>query len=196
MISLAMKQSFLLRLNESKLINIKKSSKDMGLSANEYINFIIDEKRVAAQAYQEDNPIIKVISKSSLFEKIEGIILFGSVAKKVDTNSSDIDLLLVMNQGTRINRSLYSVWDDEIESKLTKIITASREVSPHFVEYPMTIDDVHSLWLEVSISGIPLYKRTNKIDQILEKIRLAIAENKFIRKNSHGQPYWIRNENN
>jgi predicted nucleotidyltransferase len=169
----------------------------MGLSVNQYINSIleedsIDKKLTNSNLKAKDDKLIEIIKKSSLFENLEGIILFGSVAKKIDTANSDLDLLLVMRQGTKINRSLYTTWDNEVENKLTKDITKGKEVSPHFVELPNNLDQVHSLWLEVSISGIPLWERNSNINSILEKIRLSIAENEFTRKNTHGQPYWIR----
>jgi predicted nucleotidyltransferase len=121
-------------------------------------------------------------------------VLFGSMAKGIETDTSDCDLLLVLSSDSSISRSLYKKWDEEVLDKITLTMSKGREISPHFVRFTNNFEDIHSLWLEVAISGIVLWSHDLETELLLQKIRLAIANGRFVRKTTHGQPYWIRNE--
>ena len=94
----------------------------------------------------------------------------------------------------KITRKLYTLWDDEVEGSIKDSLLAGREINPHFVALPKDLSEVHSLWLEVALSGIVVWKRGCEIDNQPQKIRLPIATGRFQRKVTHAQPYWIRSE--
>jgi len=115
--------------------------------------------------------------------KVCAIVLFGSVVRKEETETSDIDLLLVLKEDIPINRELYREWD---------ILPHVKEISPHFIQIPKDPLEVSGLWYEVAMEGIVLWYSDMIIFQILQKLRTAIAEGKIKRMFSHGHPYWIK----
>jgi predicted nucleotidyltransferase len=194
-----MKQSFLLRVPEQKFVRLKKLAKSSGVSINEYLNSVFDQSTALTSVgssgiHQIDQRILDRIKAASFSTDLVAIILFGSMAKGTETEASDCDLLLVLSSAQKITRKLYTLWDNEVENGINASITAGREINPHFVGMPKDLSEVHSLWLEVALSGIVIWKRDCEIDNQLQKIRLAIASGGFQRKVTHGQPYWIRKE--
>lgn len=181
-----MNDKFLLRLPPGKLKKIKNKSSTLGLSVNQYINLKLESNETS------ESSLVEIIKKSSLSSKIIALVLFGSVAKKTSDQTSDFDLLIVLDEHEKISRSLYAVWDTEVDCKLTPVMTDGKIASPHFVNFKSDLKDIHGLWLEIAISGIVLWKKNDKIDLLLQKMRTAIADNLFTRKLTHGQPYWIR----
>ena len=194
-----MKQSFLLRLPEQRFVRLKKLAKSSGVSINEYLNSIFDQSTAltsieASGMHKIDRRILDRIKAASFSSDLVAIILFGSMAKGAETEVSDCDLLLVLASAQKITRKLYTLWDDEVEGSIKDSLLTGREINPHFVALPKDLSEVHSLWLEVALSGIVVWKRGCEIDNQLQKIRLAIATGRFQRKVTHAQPYWIRSE--
>jgi len=189
-----MKQSYLLRLPEDKMASVKRAAKDNGLSLNEFILRKLDDSlKPKAFSYQYKE-LVEIILKSSLEKEIKSILLFGSVATGEASASSDLDLLIVLDKRVPIRRSLYQKWQDEIDHYITPAFSSGRIISPHFVSLPDTIGEAQSLWLEIAISGVILWKTDTQIDQWIHVLRTAIASGVFQRKLSHGHPYWIRND--
>lgn len=122
-----------------------------------------------------------------------GVILFGSRAKGEATESSDTDLLLVLEKGTVLSRDLYTAWDDHLRARPG--VADSMKLTPHFAVLADEAEACGSLWLEVSLSGIPIWEKyPGKIEKTLFHIREAIAEGRFSRRMSHGHPYWVRRD--
>lgn len=188
-----MKQSFLLRLPSDQLTQLQEKAAETGESVNKFLGSIINKNLSGITSEDNKNELVEIIRSSSLSCNLEAIIIFGSVAKGLDTKNSDLDVLLVLSERSKISRSLYRTWDEEIADKISKQISHGKEVSPHFVSMPRDIDNIHSLWLEIAISGIVLWKANPKIEYTIQNIRLAIAKGCFTRKETHGHPYWIRN---
>jgi predicted nucleotidyltransferase len=189
-----MKQGFLIRMDEADLRRLQARAKKSGVSINMYINQILSDHStpVSKSARDSSSQFLKPILEASFSSELVAILLFGSVAKGFDSESSDVDLLLVMDSRTKITRSLYATWDKEIEGRLDRIYFDGREVSPHFTSLPKDLADFHGLWLEVAISGIVLWRKDNRVDNLLINIRTEIASGAFKRKESHGHPYWLR----
>ena len=129
--------------------------------------------------HSELDPIIDFF-RETLF----GIVLFGSAARGDDNESSDIDLLLIVN--LPINRKLYSKWDQELNS------IVSEKFSPHFVNIPQNPLQSGSIWLEAAMDGVICYDPNGLVSSFLKELRGLIAEGIFERKLSHGHPYWAR----
>jgi predicted nucleotidyltransferase len=187
-----MSQNFLLRLPEAKMLAIKKIASKNKISINKYLNDLLDKKTIPQEMNGSYDDFLKIIKSSPFFKDIKAIILFGSVAKGIENESSDCDILLVMSDKIKISRSLYTIWDNEIENKITPEMSMGKEISPHFVSLPKEVSDAHSLWLEVAISGILLWRKDLEIEFFLQNIRSNIANGNLKRKLTYGQPYWIR----
>ncbi|PIR17768.1 MAG: hypothetical protein COV46_02910 [Deltaproteobacteria bacterium CG11_big_fil_rev_8_21_14_0_20_49_13] len=135
-------------------------------------------------SYQEFEPVVKKL-KEKFKDKLSGVVLFGSKATGEATESSDIDLLVILDGSVEIDRSLYSWWDDNV-------IWSDRELNPHFVSQPKDISEVSGLWFEVSISGKIIYQRGMIVDSIFAEIKKFIADGLVRRYISNGHPYWVR----
>lgn len=115
------------------------------------------------------------------------IVLFGSTARGEATSSSDIDLLIVFDESKTINREHYSQWDQLLKNS---------KISPQFVHLPNTKEPIGSLWLEAAVDGEILYDRNNIAKRTLIDIRSQISKGCYVKKESHGHPYWLRQEAN
>lgn len=120
--------------------------------------------------------------------KLVGVALFGSAARGNATSASDIDLLVVLEPGTRIERSLYDRW--EVVMRAGGVL--SRRVSPQFVALPATPSEAGGIWLEVAREGIVLDDRESRLARFLISLRDLIASGAVTRKTVHGHPYWVR----
>jgi len=119
-----------------------------------------------------------------------GLVLFGSAARGEATPESDIDLLLVLERGSRLSRKLYSEWDELVRSVLTQ--SGGREISPQFVRLPSTPLEGGGLWFEAALEGIVLWERGRRVSQVIRSIREAMARGLLRRETAYGQPYWMK----
>ncbi|HMO18191.1 MAG TPA: nucleotidyltransferase domain-containing protein [Oligoflexia bacterium] len=188
-----MSNSFLLRLPQDRLDILKNIAGTMNCSLNKVINRALEQFLTSRNLQGSQSEIISSILGASFGPEVRAIILFGSVAKNTASAKSDYDLLIVLSEETEIKRSLYTHWDNEVAPLLTPEMTQGMDASPHFVNLKSDLDEVHGLWLEVAISGKILWEKDTKTESLLHILRLAISQNRFTRKLSHGQPYWIRN---
>lgn len=136
-----------------------------------------------------------LLSKSKLKAagfNLVGLVLFGSFARGQADSLSDIDLLLILPVGTELSREWYSRWDARLEPQLRSV--THRRVNPQFVTLPRSPEEAGSLWLEVAGEGIILWEDDLKISTLLHGLRTQIKSRIFVRQESHGQPYWVRNK--
>jgi hypothetical protein len=121
--------------------------------------------------------------------QLVGIVLFGSAARGDATETSDVDLLVVLENATRIERSLYDRWDRVIESRGRH---GEGRVSPQFAALPPSPETVGGLWLEVAREGIVLDDRDGRLAKFLISLRDFVASGAVSRRKVHGHPYWVR----
>ena len=119
-------------------------------------------------------------------DDIDGLVLFGSMARGQQTASSDIDLLIVLNRSTILDRDVYSRW------KLGRF--AGREIAPLFVHLPADGERVGGLWLEVALDGVVLFDRDLRVTRFLSRVRNLVAGGRVRRMITHGHPYWVYSE--
>ena len=119
---------------------------------------------------------------------IEGLVLFGSLARGRQTANSDIDLLVVLNRSVVLDRDLYSRW------QLRKF--EGREVAPLFVHLPGKGGRIGGLWFEVALDGIVLFDRDLHLSRFLAHVRSLVAEGRVRRMVTHGHPYWVHDDKN
>jgi predicted nucleotidyltransferase len=116
-------------------------------------------------------------------DSIEGLVLFGSFARGREIASSDIDLLVVLNESVTLDRDVYSRW------QLRRF--SGREVAPLFVQIPGDGERVGGLWFEVAMDGIVLFDRDLRLSRFLAHVRNTVADGRVKRMVTHGHPYWV-----
>lgn len=179
---------FVLRLPTELHGKLVKISKSKNLSLNTLCNRLI-VSGLGVKSEDEDIPpecieITKQLRKK-FKDKLIGVMLFGSYIKGESTESSDIDILIVIDKNIPIVRSLYSWWDTTIKWSGEKV------VSPHFVKYPKDPKDVSGIWLEVAGTNIILFEKGSKITKIVAALKNLISSGGVRRYISNGHPYWV-----
>ena len=101
------------------------------------------------------------------------------------TAGDHIDLLVVIEAGVPITRSLYREWEGAVPA------WNGREIDRHVVHLSAPDDPVSGSWAEAAVCGLVLYDRELAISRRLIAIREHIAAGGLVRRMSQGQPYWI-----
>lgn len=190
---------FVLRISPKLHSILRKRSEKEGISLNTLCSDILSSASDKSSFISSPNSeFISKLFFDKLLEtwknKLCGIILFGSVARQEQTDSSDIDLLLVLKNEVDLTRELYREWDNFYKDY-------KQSISPQFVKLPKNIDEASGLWYEVAIQGIVLWQSDKHIFYILQDLREAITQGKMTRHFSHGhsrsliEDYLFRSQN-
>lgn len=115
-----------------------------------------------------------------------GVAVYGSWARGEPMETSDVDVLVVVEPSTPITRGLYRRWDQE------PVRWEGRSVEPHFVHLPPPGLGPTGTWAEVALDGIVLLDRDLVLSRRLVEFRSRILDGSMKRKEIHGQPYWVR----
>ena len=176
---------FLLRMDESLHEQLQITAEQSERSLNELCCV-----RLELPSYLEHLPseTISAIRCAQMIagKDLVGIVMFGSWARGVQRDGSDLDLLIVLRPGTPITRSIYRRW--EVIAPDLKIC------EPNFVSLPKDEDHTSGLWAEIAIDGIVFIDTNQSIVKYLSRVRRAIVEGRLISKRIHGQNYWIHTE--
>ena len=153
-----------------------------GLSLNEYC-----ARKLAAPGGRVAGPAAAAVRKALEVagDRIVGVVAFGSWARDEMTPSSDVDLLVVLQDETPIRRRLYRSWDS------SPLFWDSRRVEPHFVHLPAPGERTSGFWAEAALDGVVLFERDLQVTRRLAKIRREIAAGRIVRRECHGHPYWV-----
>lgn len=130
-------------------------------------------------------PVLDQI-KSHFGKDLQGVFIFGSQVTGQATESSDLDLLIVLEKLIPLARSLYRWWDEKVSLSGTIV------VNPQFVHLPLSVEEAGSLWLEVATASQMIWEKDRVITDFLELLREFIASDRVRRHWSQGQPYWVR----
>ncbi|HLG18543.1 MAG TPA: nucleotidyltransferase domain-containing protein [Bdellovibrionota bacterium] len=141
----------------------------------------------ASEVDQPNNELVRRI-RHSLGDDLEAIVLFGSAARREESALSDVDLLIVLSAGKNLTSDLYHRWAHAFSQP------SDRRLSPHFAALPLDVQKVGSLWFEAALEGVVLWDRSERTGKLLMDLRGQMAEQKLLRKWSHGHPYWVRTE--
>jgi hypothetical protein len=114
-----------------------------------------------------------------------GLVAFGSWARDELADTSDVDLLVVLEPAVAITRELYHAWDAE------PVRWDGRPVEPHFVHLPDPAGRLSGVWAEAALEGIVLFERGLVVSRRLVEVRRRIAAGQVVRRRAHGHPYWI-----
>ena len=117
-------------------------------------------------------------------ESLIAVVVFGSWARGEPADTSDVDVLIVIDRDVPITRELYRRWDE------APIAWSGRTVDPHFVHLPAPRRIPSGLWAEVAIDGIVLHDPGHRLFPRLAAVRRALAEGRLRRQTIHGAGYW------
>ncbi len=110
--------------------------------------------------------------------------MFGSWARGEAGDTSDVDVLAVLDRRVPLSRTLYRAWDARPAE------WAGRPVEVHLAHLPDRDAAPSGFWAEVALDGGVLYERGRQVSQALGTVRRAIADGRLVRRTVQGQPYW------
>lgn len=172
---------FVLRIKPELHGALRDQADACGLSLNEYC-----ARRLAAPGSNVTGPSADAVSRaiSVAGDSVLGIIAFGSWARDETGESSDVDLLVIVEPALPITRELYREWDQ------APLRWGSHRIEPNFVRMPDT-DELSGLWAEAAVDGIVLFERGLEVSRRLAELRREIASGRILRREASGQPYWV-----
>jgi predicted nucleotidyltransferase len=171
---------FVLRIDPALHGLLRDDAARSGMSLNEYC-----ARRLAAQGAV--GPAAEVVRRATALcgDQLTGVVAFGSWARDQLADGSDVDILIVVDGATAITRALYTLWESE------PLDWSSRPVQAHFVRLPEPRARISGLWAEAAIEGVVLYDRDLSVARRLVEIRRRIVAGEIVRREIHGQPYWV-----
>lgn len=174
---------FVLRIDPALHAALKVAAEAAGTSLNEHC-----ARKLAAPGANLGSPAATAVVERAatlLGGGLVGVVVFGSWARDEVTEGSDVDLLVVVEDGLILTRDLYRRWDE------SPVRWEDRRVEPHFVHLPAETDRVAGLWAEVAVDGIVLFERGLAVSRRLVALRRDIVDGRIVRRTVHGQPYWV-----
>jgi predicted nucleotidyltransferase len=174
---------FLLRLPPEVHATLHGAAKAAGLSLNEYC---VRKLASPSPPLAEAEALAAVQAAARVGgEQLVGVVAFGSWARGEAGPESDIDLLVVVDDGLALNRELYRRWDGE------PLAWNGHPVEPHFVHLPPAERRLLGVWAEAALDGLVLFERGLAVSRPLARVRREIARGRIQRREVHGQPYWV-----
>ena len=170
----------LLRLTKPLHDAVKARAAREGLSVNSLLGRIISQGIAHPLADGITESIIQR-ARHEYGNQVIGLLLFGSQARGDQHERSDTDLLLVVSEELRIERSMYRAWDALLPEC----------ISLHIGHLPHTPSDAGSLWLECALDARILFDPTGAIKNTLSAVRDFITSGAVVRRVTHGQGYWV-----
>jgi len=191
--------TMILRIPSSLHQQLKEDARSAELSLNKHCRSLLSKKRKNSSAEEshilgEDRGHSHRMSLQKLTARVletwgdnlQGLAIFGSFARGRETDSSDIDLLVVLNRKMTLDRDIYSRW------QLHRF--DGREVSPLFVQIPSEKGRIGGLWFEVALDGIVLFDKGLRLNRFLSHVRNLIVDGQVKRRITHGHPYWVHSD--
>jgi hypothetical protein len=174
---------FLLRIDPGLHAALRTAADQAGLSLNEYC-----ARKLAGGEVGLGDPGWQAVERAAAVvgEALVGVAVYGSWARGEPMETSDVDVLVVVEPSTPITRGLYRQWDQE------PVRWEGRSVEPHFVHLPPPGQWPTGTWAEVALDGIVLLDRNLVLSRRLVEFRRRVLDGSMKRREIHGQPYWVR----
>jgi predicted nucleotidyltransferase len=173
---------FVLRLPPTLHAELRERARQAALSLNEYCVRSLSPPRNRLD--RDDVSAAMEHAAAIAGASLLGVIAFGSWARGQATETSDVDLLIVVERGFDLTRATYVRWDER------PLTIDGRPVDAHFVRLPAGTSGLSGLWAETAIDGIVLFERGLVVSSWLAEVRRALVEGRLARRLVHGQPYW------
>jgi predicted nucleotidyltransferase len=174
---------FVLRIPPGLHATLRRAAREVGVSLNEYCARKLAAPQGGLASVGEAASV--VARAGALFgDDLIALAAFGSLARGEATNTSDVDVLIVVEERVELTRELYRKWD------AAPLLWADRPVDAHFAHLPEPGVRVAGVWGELAIDGIILFERDLRLSQRLAEVRRDIAAGRILRRTAHGQPYW------
>jgi hypothetical protein len=174
---------FVLRIDPGLHAALRAAARESGVSLNDYC---ARKLALPVGSLAATDPAGAAVARAAgLFgERLLGVVAYGSWARGEAGVSSDVDLLVVLEEGVPLTRALYREWDK------APLEWAGLPVEAHFVHLPPPAQTVAGLWGEVALDGIVLFERGLRVSTRVAAIRRDIAAGRIKRREAHGQAYW------
>lgn len=172
----------MLRLDPALHGALRRAAAEAGLSLNQYC-----VRKLSGGRPGVSDPGWQAVERATATVEagLVGVVVYGSWARGEAASGSDVDVLIVVDREVPVVRALYRRWDDE------PVRWEGRRVEPHFVHLPGPGETPSGTWAEVAVDGIVLFDRDLTVSRRLVALRNLIAEGDLVRKEAHGQPYWM-----
>lgn len=174
---------FVLRIDPGLHVALRRAAAEAGLSLNDYC-----ARKLAAPfggGNALDDGAAAVARAAELFGRdLVGVLVMGSWARSELADTSDVDLLVVVEARVALARRLYVAWDQ------APVDWRGRAVEPHFVHLPDEEQSPTGLWAEAAVDGVVLFERDVAVSTHLVRVRHEIVAGRLVRRIAHGQPYW------
>lgn len=173
---------FVLRLDPSLHAALRREAAAAGCSLNEYCARTLSSRGAAGDV--DAAGVVGEVRKLG-GSSLVGIVAYGSWARGELSATSDVDLLVVLDAGVPLTRSLYRTWD------ALPLQWAGREVDLHLVHPFEPSRELSGTWSEAATDGIVLFERGFELSRRLAEVRRRIAAGEIVRRTAQGQPYWV-----
>jgi predicted nucleotidyltransferase len=174
---------FVLRIPPGLHGALREAARGVGVSLNEYCT-----RKLAAPVgglAAVADAAAAVSRAATLFgDDLVAVAAFGSWVREEATDTSDVDVLVIVEPEVELTRDLYRRWD------ASPLRWAGRPVDSHFAHLPEPDVTVAGIWGELAIEGVVLFERDLRLSARLIRVRRDIAAGRIRRRTAHGQPYW------
>lgn len=174
---------FVLRIDPELHAALREAARHAGVSLNDYC-----ARKLAAPEGRCHGPAAEVVKRAAdLFgSALIGVVAFGSWARDELRPESDVDVLVIVASEVAITRQLYRRWD------AGPLYWDSHPVEPLILHLPESGARLSGVWAEAAVDGVVLFDRDLSVARRLVEIRRRIADGMMVRRQVHGQPYWVR----
>lgn len=181
---------FVLRIDPTLHATLREAAARTDLSLNEYC-----ARKLAGGGLGASGPGWRALERASavLGDDLVGVAVYGSWARGEAADLSDVDVLIVVEGRRPITRDLYRLWDEKpvLWSAPDSDPEEGRRVEPHFVHLPPVGEVPSGTWAEVALDGIVLFDPDLAVSRRLVGLRASILGGDLVRREIHGQPYWV-----
>jgi hypothetical protein len=177
----AQKRRILLRIPSQLHDAVKARAESAQISMNALLEHLIARGLQAGHDDFTGSEILD-LAKREFGAKFLGLLLFGSRARGDVHDTSDTDILMVVDDSIVIDRALYRSWDQRMPNT----------VSLQIAHLPSAPREAGSLWLECALDSRILHDPTGRIAEFLQQAREYITSGHVVRRITHGQGFWVR----
>lgn len=174
---------FVLRLDPAVHETLRAAARSQGLSLNDFCSRRLAAPAGGLQGAWEASAAIRR-ALTLLADHVVGVVVFGSWARGVAADTSDVDVLIVVDSDVALTRDLYRQWDS------APVTWDGLPVEPHFVHMADDRAITGGVWAEAALDGLVVFERQLELSMRLVQVRHQILSGRLVRRVAHGQPYW------